>query len=168
MPNSNGTDGQETVLVEFNPRQVLLIQMLADVTDSRTLEEKSVAAGYHEKRVYDLRRNPAFRAEVTRLMRGETQAYLAEAYRRLIQLVNAKSDDIAIKALRLFMQTQSEISNDIHFQHTQNNVLVLAELEGKSELELVDILRGELKAAERLQEEDTVLANRITGTPNEN
>ncbi len=139
-----------------------LIQSLADVTDTRTLEQKSVAAGYHENRVYDLRRNPAFRAEVTRLMRGETEAYLAEAYQRLVRLIGSKSDDIAIKALRLFMQTQSEISNDIHFQHTQNNVLVLAELEGKSEHELIDILRDELSAAERLQEEEAVLANRIT------
>ncbi len=167
MSNSNGGDADQSVLVEWDARQTALIQSLADVTDNRTMGEKSIAAGFSEKWVFMLRRNPAFRAEVTRLMRGETQAYLAEAYRRLIQLVNAKSDDIAIKALRLFMQTQSEISNDIHFQHTQNNVLVLAELEGKSELELVDILRGELRVAERLQEEDTVLANRVTA-PNEN
>ena len=85
---------------DFSSRQLRLIELLADPTDTRSKRAKSVAAGYNPGEVYRLQRAARFREAVLRRMLEQygRDAELAGILARVVSRAKYGSDRHAIKA----------------------------------------------------------------------
>ena len=86
---------------DFPSRQLPLIELLADPTDTRTKRGKSLAAGYNPGEVYRLQQNPLFReAVLRRMLEGyvEKDDALASILARIVSRARYGWDRHAIKA----------------------------------------------------------------------
>jgi hypothetical protein len=94
-----------------NYRRQLLIELLADPTDSRTKGEKSLAAGFKcDREVFRQQRDPEFRAAVMDLMRSNIGSNLPAVFERLFRIARDGVDQHAIAACNLLLKASGEIA----------------------------------------------------------
>ena len=157
---------QNNIVKDWNPKQWQLIEMLADLSDERTPQEKAMALGYSESWVYNLRRRPEFREAVMQRLRHETRSYLPQAYIHLARWMRSTDPDVSLKAIRLFLQAQGELAGDVNI--SQTNITLVQELEQRPVAELTQMLRSQLADIERLQLEAPEDFEQVLGSGNGN
>ncbi len=138
----------------FSPKELVLIELLADVGDKRPKDQKSEAAGFHKKRVYDLQHNPKFNNAVYARMREALVAALPTVYASLLGVIQTKKD---LKAIELLLRAAGEIQQGGGNQQINTTVVradteLRRELVRKSDEELKEILRQETEGCRSLLE----------------
>jgi len=78
--------------MELNEKHIYLIEMLADVADNRTQDEKCVEAGFTPKYVYKLKKDPEFCAALGDATTVSVQANRHRVYRNLLRSSDNGSD----------------------------------------------------------------------------
>ena len=115
--------------MKLNEKHRHLIQMLADLEDTRTKEKKSKAAGFAPKRVFMCLRDAEFLAAFDSEVNRELRKHRAQVHRNLLRDSN-RGDT---QASRTFLQSRlvgdiqgatinAQIANEIH--NTEQNLFV--------------------------------------------
>ncbi len=97
---------------KFSARQLRLIELLADLDDTRSKDEKSVAAGYAAKHIYRLQKDPHFAGAVYQRMKSHLRINLLRVYQSLLE--RAANGDI--KAAELILKSAGEIQSGVNVQ----------------------------------------------------
>lgn len=103
---------------QFTEREQALIVMLADLSDRRTKEEKSEAAGFNRKEVFRKQRSQDFRQAVIELARDNLAVDLAGVYRMLI---HEACENKNIKAAELLLKATGEVQSGHNVNTTIHN-----------------------------------------------
>lgn len=114
----------------WNQKQLAVAQALADITDTRTDDEKAIEIGYATGYVYQLKRRPGFMDLVRQLMHEATQGNLPRVYTRLYNLTGADDERVAVQAIGLYLKATGQIqsgTNVITNVNQSNNEGTLAE-----------------------------------------
>ncbi len=92
--------------MSFSVREVRLIELLADLSDKRSKQEKAREAGFHPKSVFRLLKREDFRQAIVERVRANLDVDLTKVYRMLVDLaVNEKS----VKAAELLLKASGHI-----------------------------------------------------------
>lgn len=86
---------------EFSEREAAVIELLADLGDKRSKEEKAKAAGYHPKTVYRLLKRPEVRERIQTRVRENLGVDLARVFAVLVDQAtsgNTKAAELLLKA----------------------------------------------------------------------
>jgi phage terminase small subunit len=86
---------------EFSEREAALVELLADLGDKQTKEQKAKAAGYHPKTVYRLLRRPEIREAIQTRVRQNLGVDLARVFAVLVEAAvsgNIKAAELLLKA----------------------------------------------------------------------
>lgn len=96
----------------FTERHLLLIDLLSDVTDPRTKEQKCLAAGFaHPKTVYKFLKDQDFKTVLMQRTREAAGVNLSAVYGRLYRIVESdKSARESIRAAELLLRASGEIT----------------------------------------------------------
>ncbi len=130
---------------KFSGRQLKLIELLANLDDTRSKDQKSVAAGFAPKQVYRLQRDPHFAAAVYQRMKSHLRENLGRIYKSLLE----RAANGGMKACELLLRASGEIAPGVN---AQTNVMQHAYQENP------EAFRTAFREAQRQREQRTLEA----------
>jgi hypothetical protein len=112
--------------MDWNERQTALIELLADVTDKRTKEDKCEAVGFTPKYVYVLLRNPDFREAVTERIRSNISIdslprILGRLAQQAVEQDTKNAAELVLKALGVIAPGGGQVNVTNVQQREDNN-----------------------------------------------
>ena len=96
---------------KFTPKELTLIDLLADPTDARTKDEKCEAVGFHRKQVYWLQKNrDGFNNAVYERLTRYVKSNLPKTYAQLFGIADrARSTKDRLKAIEIIFKATGDI-----------------------------------------------------------
>ena len=92
----------------LSERELVLVELLADIGDNRTKEAKCQSVGYAEKTVYRLQRKPEFKEAIRQRIAASLSTNLPKVYRTLVDLATRGR---SVKAAELLLKASGHIQS---------------------------------------------------------